>query len=202
MFFGKIKNNFLYELKNNINELKNVAWRLILYSELAAYGVELPKESDELIQLKELDLSEKGIDVLPTGIGHLTRLTKLTLTGNQLTKLPKQIGNLTQLTELDLSFNNLTSLPKQIGNLTQLTELNLSNNHLTSLPKEIENLTRLSLLNIDLNIIRNTDLVSRIQSRCKFNKDNEVSEVTGLDEIATLMLASQRKRLLSELKEA
>jgi len=197
MSFGNIKNDLLYELKKNINELKNVAWRLILYSELADYGVELPKESDELIQLKKLDLSNKGIDKLPTGIGHLTKLTELDLSGNQLTKLPKEIGKLTQLTHLDLSNNILTSLPKEIGHLTKLTELDLSGNQLTKLPKEIGNLAQLYSCLLDSNKIPNAYLIST-----KALQHPKKRSLDDLEEITDIMIKQQKRRLLENLPEA
>ncbi len=225
MSFGKVKNNVLHQLKyglidnakrlkNTATELKNLAWRSILYLELAEYGVELPKEPDDLIWLEKLDLSNKGIDKLPTGIGHLAHLNELDLSGNNLTKLPKQIGNLTNLCALDLSgnnlielpkqiwdlphlafinlsHNNLTKLPKQIGGLNYLMHLDLSYNNLTKLPKQIGALSYLYELNLNYNNIPNTDFISRIQSRCRSNKDKEV-------EIWTILVESVKQKFLED----
>ena len=214
MSFGKIKNNALYDLKYGLIdnakrfkksaiELKDLAERSILYMELAEYGVELPKEPEELLEITELDLSNKGIDKLPIGIRHLpclsalflsgnnftkipkeigtiTFLIALDLSGNNLTKIPKEIENLSHLSYLNLSHNNLTKLPKQIGSLSHLSYLNLSHNNLTKLPKQIADLNYLIELNLNYNNIPNTDFISRIQGRCRSNKDKE-------DEIGTIL---------------
>jgi internalin A len=97
---------------------------------------------------KKLDLSRKGVTVLPPEIGQLTNLTYLDLYNNQLTELPAEIGQLTNLTQLDLSFNQLTELPAEIGQLTNLTQLKLSCNRLTELPPEIGQLTNLTQLDL------------------------------------------------------
>jgi len=225
MSFGKIKNNALYELKYGLIdnakrfkktaiELKDFAGRAMLYMELAEYGVELPKEPDELTEITELDLSNKGIDKLPAGIGHLPSLSVLFLSGNNFTKFPKEIENLTLLTVLDLSRNNLSKIPKEIETLNYLTYLNLSHNNLTKLPKQIgtlnflsyfdlshNNLTKLPKqiadlnylieLNLNYNNIRNTDFISRIQRRCRSNKDNE-------DRIATILKEQIIQRILDD----
>lgn len=48
-------------------------------------------------RVTKLDLSEKGISILPPEIGRLTALTELDLRDNQLTELPTEIGRLTAL---------------------------------------------------------------------------------------------------------
>ena len=94
----------------------------------------------------ELDLSGKGISVLPPEIGQLTSLTHLNLSNsyntknkNQLTELPPEIGQLTNLQSINLDNNQLTTLPEAIGQLTNLRSLNFDNNGLTTLPEAISN---------------------------------------------------------------
>ncbi len=109
----------------------------------------------------ELDLSEKGLTVLPPEIGQLTNLTALNLRVNELTALPPEIGQLSNLRTLDLgsvpdwlrgleaeSGNQLLTLPPDIGQLINLTSLNLSYTQLTVLPPEIGKLSNLTSLDL------------------------------------------------------
>ena len=94
----------------------------------------------------ELDLSNKGLTVLPPEIAQLTNLTELNLSSNQLTALPPEIGQLTNLRELNLYDNRLTALPPEIGQLTNLMKLDLLMNQLTALPPGIGQLANLWVL--------------------------------------------------------
>ncbi|MDB6171955.1 MAG: Chaperone protein DnaK [Chthoniobacteraceae bacterium] len=100
---------------------------------------------------KLLDLSERGLTVLPPEIGQLTTLTELDLNRNQLTSLPPELGQLTALKGLYIKRNQLTALPREIGQLKALTALNLFSNRLTALPGEIGRLTALTELNLNRN---------------------------------------------------
>jgi len=99
-------------------------------------------------EVTALDLTKKGLSVLPPEIGKLTNLTKLYLGGNQLSALPPEIGKLTNLTKLDLRGNHLSALPPEIGKLTNLAMLDLRGNHLSALPPEIGKLTNLAMLDL------------------------------------------------------
>jgi len=98
-----------------------------------------------------LDLSEKDISELPSGIGRLTNLQTAWIESNRLKTLPPEIGNLTNLQRLYLSGNELKTLPSEIGRLTKLNVLDLSNNQLSKLPPEIAHLTFLCILNLQHN---------------------------------------------------
>lgn len=116
-------------------------------------------------RIDSLNLTGKGIAVLPSTIGKLTSLKFLFLgcfrySGlplgpycNTLVKLPDEIGTLDSLVGLNVDGNQLTSIPATIGGLKQLTGLILSSNHLTAIPGEIgmlKNLRTLDLYNNDL----------------------------------------------------
>ena len=92
---------------------------------------------------EELDLSGKGLTVLPPEIGKLKQLKRLILgkykyneyghvvitIGNLLSKLPKEIGLLAQLEELQIIGNQLSSLPSEVGQLTNLQSIDLNETH-------------------------------------------------------------------------
>ena len=104
--------------------------------------------------VKYLDLSNKGLTILPPEIGKLTDLTELILSFNDLTTLPKEIQNLKKLKKLDLRFNQITEFPPEIGGLTSLTKLHLGANQLTILPVNLEKLTSLKVLKLWYNNLK------------------------------------------------
>ena len=101
-------------------------------------------------RVRELNLYDSGLEVLPPQIGQLTALTKLSLAGCPLNKLPPQIGQLTALTKLELQWcQQLKELPPQIGQLTALTKLYLIGcEQLKGLPPQIGQLLALTNLNL------------------------------------------------------
>ncbi|PKF90054.1 hypothetical protein CW306_00510 [Bacillus sp. BA3] len=116
----------------------------------------------EIIELAEkenwnlLNLSNSGIEELPSEIGKLKKLRVLNLRGaflgkntqnsNCLKILPKEIGELTNLKVLDLSNNPLEEVPIEIANLKKLNTLHLFNTELNEIPIQIFNLTELETL--------------------------------------------------------
>jgi len=79
--------------------------------------------------------SDRGFLIdLPDSIGNLVNLKQLNLSDMRLISIPNSIGNLIQLKHLDLSKNQLTNLPPSIGNLTLLSNLNLESNKFINLP--------------------------------------------------------------------
>jgi Leucine-rich repeat (LRR) protein len=77
------------------------------------------------------------LENLPDSIGNLINLKQLYLSNNKLESLPDSIGNLINLKQLYLSNNKLESLSDSIGNLINLKELSLSNNKISTLPTSI-----------------------------------------------------------------
>lgn len=71
----------------------------------------------------KVDLSSRGIRVVPTEICQLKHLQSLSLGFNKLTTLDPQIAQLATLTKLTLSGNQLKALPAEIGQLTNLREV-------------------------------------------------------------------------------
>jgi internalin A len=71
------------------------------------------KESEETT----MDLSFKGLTLLPPEITELKNLTTFDISGNQLTSLPPEITELKNLTTLYIYNNQLTSLPPEITEL-------------------------------------------------------------------------------------
>jgi Leucine-rich repeat (LRR) protein len=110
-----------------------------------------PDSICNLINLKDLILSENEFTTLPDSIGNLTRLVILKVSLNKLICLPDTIGNLSSLEILDLTCNKLITLPDSIGNLTKLKKIFLNNNKLTTFPDSIGNLVNLKTITLDDN---------------------------------------------------
>ena len=115
----------------------------------------IPRNSSELLALKELNLTYKGkglgLKDIPKEIGQLTNLTSLNIRNNELTALPESIGQLVNLTSIYASDNRLEALPESISQLTKLKFLNISSNQLETLPESIGQLTKLTNLDISDN---------------------------------------------------
>ncbi len=96
-----------------------------------------------------VDLSNRGLSVVPSSVFSQSDTTTLDLSHNLLSgALPAEINRLTNLTVLDLSDNAFTGVPAEVGQLSKLRILDLSNNDLTGLPHEIGNLSALEILDI------------------------------------------------------
>jgi hypothetical protein len=104
--------------------------------------------------IRRLNLSNQGLEILPTEIGLLTGLKRLNLNNNRLKRLPAEIGLLAELKFLDLDNNRLTGLPAEIGLLTNLEYLDLDNNRLSGLPARIASLNKLYRLSLAKNVFR------------------------------------------------
>lgn len=112
------------------------------------YDIELEDEvnrEEDLDQLEELDLSDKGLTELPADLGNVLpkNLKTLALEKNSLTTLPESIGDFKQITELYVRENQLTGLPTSIGQLQHLESLYLEDNKLVAqgIPETIAQLS-------------------------------------------------------------
>ena len=99
--------------------------------------------------VKELDLLDKKLLVLPPALFELTALEKLSLEDNSIRVLPETIGNLTNLKELSLKKTRIEEIPASIGQLKNLEVLNLAYcHHLKALPKAIGDLKHLKKITL------------------------------------------------------
>lgn len=106
-----------------------------------------------------LDLSNQGLDKLPSYVTNLSNLEELNISNNNITgALPSQMQNLRKLRVLNVSNNLMTGVPAEIGQLQNLEVLDLSNNQLTGLPNELANLKKLKIFNLSGNNYSQMDL--------------------------------------------
>ncbi|MFA5877764.1 MAG: leucine-rich repeat domain-containing protein [Candidatus Staskawiczbacteria bacterium] len=108
---------------------------------------------------KTLDLSNKGLEIVPSYVFSQTNLEELNISNNLLTgAISAEIRRLSSLKVLNASNNLMTGVPAEIGQLQNLEILDLSNNKLTGLPNELGNLTKLKTFNISGNQYSQQDL--------------------------------------------
>lgn len=115
--------------------------------------------SEEKISGESLDLSNKGLDKLPSYVLDRTSLEILDISNNDLTgALPGEIRFLQNLKVLKASNNNMIGVPAEVGQLKNLEVLDLSDNQLTGLPQEMGNLKNLKKLDLSGNNYSEQDL--------------------------------------------
>ncbi len=108
----------------------------------------MPETLGNLVNLRELDLSNNRLVSVPESLGSLIKLQELYLYRNQLASVPETLGNLIKLQVLCLHTNQLASVPVTLGNLVNLRKLSLSENQLTSVPKTLGHLVNLQELSL------------------------------------------------------
>eukprot|EP01135_Chromosphaera_perkinsii_P000171 Nk52_evm67s32 gene=Nk52_evmTU67s32 len=104
--------------------------------------------------LKELDLSQNSIEVIPSSMCKLGRLQRLLLSSNQLRELPMEISNLERLRVLNVADNRLVSIPESICTLQYLERLTVMCNDIATLPENLGSLRVLKYLNASNNRLR------------------------------------------------
>jgi len=141
------------------------------YLDMINCGVkELPENFGDLLNIKELYLSDNQLSKLPDSILKLNSLRYINLDRNKFTEIPDTLSNNKTLKWLRLNGNQITNitsfagmenlkclylnnnkiqmLPSDISALEKLTDLSLARNQLKSLPSglsQLKNLARLSL---------------------------------------------------------
>lgn len=114
---------------------------------------DLQQALDNASMVRNLDLSWKQIEELPSNITSLTNLRWLNVRNNELTALPVEIDRLSKLTELLLDNNNLSNLPEKIQSLKMLSNLSLTHNNFNEFPLEVTEIKSLRVLDMSDNNI-------------------------------------------------
>ncbi|GAP96358.1 leucine-rich repeat domain-containing protein [Leptolyngbya sp. NIES-2104] len=168
------------ELLKLIDQAAAEDWEVL---DLSQQGLEsLPSEIGKLTGLKILDLSGNQFTVIPEGIAQLTNLTRLYLSDNQITTISDTIAQLTQLMSLIglyLSGNQIRVIPDAIAQLTNLAVLHLSVNQITIIPDAIAQLTNLPELYLSINQITIVpDAITQLTNLIRLDLySNQITEI-------------------------
>ncbi|KAK4724959.1 hypothetical protein R3W88_027738 [Solanum pinnatisectum] len=98
-----------------------------------AFTGPLPKELGQLINLKELDVSQNKLSVeIPSTLSNCLGLERINISSNLFQgTIPQSLTDLRSLSEIDFSRNNLSGeIPEFLGKLPYLQKLDLSFNEL------------------------------------------------------------------------
>lgn len=92
------------------NQLKEWAKKYQIDDLLTIFKNEYDSDTQlqALLDLKNLDLSHKKLEILPTCLFELSSLEHFNLSHNHLTELPKEITRLSKLQVLNISWNHIT----------------------------------------------------------------------------------------------
>ena len=139
---------------------------------------------DELMALTNIDLSDKNLSSIPTGVFKLTNLEFLFLWDNSLWDLSinSKINNLSNLKLLDLANNNFSYIDSNITDLANLETLSLTNNNISNIYSDISNLTNLKTLyltNNNLSSISYIDDITNLENL--YLSNNNISGIYALD---------------------
>ena len=104
-------------------------------------------------RLNIVDLSGKGIQVIPPVIAELSEVQNLNLSGNQISSISDSLTQIFNLQMLDLSGNQISSIPDSIINLSKLRLLDLSGNQIVDVPESICQLSNLQSLDLRDNLL-------------------------------------------------
>ncbi|CAB3404372.1 unnamed protein product [Caenorhabditis bovis] len=112
----------------------------------------VPEEIEKLADiLRNLDLSDNKIRIIPTFIGNFSQLKQLHLANNCIEILPDKIGHLKKLEILNLAGNKLSSLPDTLAGCTELKSIDISSNSFTIFPAAVFTILQFDVLNLDAN---------------------------------------------------
>ncbi|XP_054807697.1 plant intracellular Ras-group-related LRR protein 1-like [Prosopis cineraria] len=104
--------------------------------------------------IERIDLSNRGLRLLPEAFWRISGLVVLDVSNNQLTAIPDAVAGLQNLEELNVSTNHLETLPDSIGLLQKLKILNVSGNKLSAFPDSISQCRSLVELDASFNSLR------------------------------------------------
>ncbi|KAJ7593728.1 hypothetical protein C8J56DRAFT_884513 [Mycena floridula] len=106
--------------------------------------------------LQKLEVSEMGMDTVPSSIQNSITLEHLDISFNRIANLDwagVHLNQLPNLRELDVQNNLMETLPRYLSQMDSLTTLNISNNKFRTIPLVVCQLPRLQNLDISFNLI-------------------------------------------------
>jgi len=150
------------------------------YLDMINCGVKnLPEDFGDLLNIKELYLSDNQLSELPESISKLNNLKYINLDRNKFTEIPAPLSNNKTLKWLRLNGNQITNITSFAG-MENLKCLYLNNNKIQMLPSDIstlENLTDLSLARNQLKSLPSG--ISKLKNLARLSlQDNQLTNIT------------------------
>jgi len=140
------------EAKRRIKECRKKKGRKLDFSCLGLN--EIPPEITKLETLKELDITNIELKMIPAFIGNIVGLKKMSVGSKCLSPqkreeiiLPPELGNLKNLQNLSLGYD-IQEIPQWVWGLDNLDALSIYNNEMETIPVEIAQLKKLKKLRI------------------------------------------------------
>lgn len=108
---------FFTEVSTHLEEAQSFrdCLRGDIFKRVAKIRAWLNNHSNQLLAIKDLNLSGQDLCSLPEQIGLFTRLKTLDLSNNWLKTLPEELAKCERLNSLNIGLNDITSLPERIG---------------------------------------------------------------------------------------
>ena len=95
-------------------------------------------ETNEDGKIRQIQLHDNKVKVIPPELSKLQQLTNLFLSCNEIEVIPPELSKLQQLQHLDLSWNEIKVVPPELSKLQQLVYLHLLRNKIKVIPKQIK----------------------------------------------------------------
>ncbi|CAL8091818.1 unnamed protein product [Orchesella dallaii] len=154
----------------------------------------IPQNISAFVNLKHLNLSFNQIEVVPDQIGQLAKLETLSLSNNRIKTVPSTIAHLQKLRDANLGSNAFTSFPTVFSSLKFLTVLDLSRNRIPAVPDGVGDLQVVELI-LNQNQVRS---ISKDLAKCPNLKTLRLQENTlELSGLPTEILSDSQVSLLS-----
>jgi hypothetical protein len=96
----------------------------------------LPRNFENLLNLRYLNLESNNLETVPQGIGQMTQLRTLILSKNRISDFPEALCDLAGLKVLNIEKNKLQFVPQRISVLN-LVELRIGHNRVEQLPHDM-----------------------------------------------------------------
>lgn len=107
----------------------------------------------ELVELRELAVSDNNIELIPDNFCNLKKLEHINFAQNKIASLPDNFDELSSLFAISLQSNNLTTFPNVLLKMKNMEYIWLDHNKIETIPKDIRNLVKLRTLSLAYNNI-------------------------------------------------
>ncbi len=158
---AKTNKEKVYQLALMWEDYTKLPVELCIFKELRVLALQHNRistlESDciysELVELRELAVSDNNIDLIPEDLCNLKKLEYLNLAQNNITNLPDNFDQLSSLFAISLQSNKLTTFPNVLLKMKNIEYIWLDHNKIETIPKNIRNLEKLRTLSLSYNNI-------------------------------------------------